>query len=307
MQTPREPQAKLAARIVAAMEHAGRLSEAVLDFIDTTLFPVEADRLALFLKSDAAGSERDSLLDLIFSPDLAVQIDLEPLIRDARLGPGDVATLSERILDRPIQVQIRLPDGHSLGRIRLPDFIKSQYLARLNLSFRPAPQLDAALDRELSASMATVVRVRLRNARLSPSETQQPLLERFFERMPESDPDFLICLERLLSLLPSAGQSDDFFEVLAAQKRLLYRHLQQVRRFETQLRHANMETLMLQGVPSPQASQEELLAQMRHIDLICQAIFGRVEAIAAPLDTPLRHVSDADTPEAAVQALLRDL
>ena len=170
---------------------------------------------------------------------------------------------------------------------------------------------DIALARALCdrnpCALATVVRVRLRNAHLCLNDATERFLGRFFACMAESDTDYLACLDLLLPLLESAGQTDDFFEVLVAHKRLLYRHLQHARRFETLLRQSNMETLMLQGVRAPHASQADLLVQMRYIDLICRAIFGRIEAIAAPLEAPVRHVSDATSPEAAVQALLRDL
>jgi hypothetical protein len=75
-------QDRLLTRIVGALENGGRLTDATLAYIETALFPPAADRLIALL-TDESDCERDSLLDLIFFPDQAVQIELEPLLETA--------------------------------------------------------------------------------------------------------------------------------------------------------------------------------------------------------------------------------
>jgi hypothetical protein len=152
--------------------------------------------------------------------------------------------------------------------------------------------------------MACNVKVRLRNARICPTAEQQPVLCRFFERMADSDPDYLACLDLLLSLLEKAGRDVDVYDQLVEHKRFLFRSLRQAQRFETLLRRSNMETLMLQGVRAPHAPQGELIHHMRLIDLICASLFGKTEAIAPPLEDPLRIVTDLENPGAAIQSLI---
>ena len=295
----------LLAPIAEVLENGGRLTEAVLDFIETSLFSVTPERLTTFLISDDNESERDSLLDLIFSPDLAVQIALEPLLEAARYTPEDDAALHDQLLARPIQARIRMPDGRQLACIQVPDFIKSQYLDRLNISWQLDSLVSLAIDKGVSAAMAGKVKVRLRNARICPTAEQQSVLCCFFERMADSETDYMACLELLLSLIGDAGRPVDFYDHLITHKRFLFRSLRQAQRFETLLRRSNMETLMLQGVRAPHAPHDELLYHMRLIDLICARLFGKTEAIALPMEDPLRIVTDLENPAAAIQSLLR--
>ena len=65
-----------------------------------------------------------------------------------------------------------------------------------------------------------------------------------------------------------------------------------------------METLMLQGLRAPHVAPGDLIHQMRRIDLICLAMFGRTEVIDPPMEAPVRQVSDLDTGEATLQSLM---
>jgi hypothetical protein len=301
-----EAAADLFARIVDALEQGGRLTDTILDYIDASLFPPEPDRLKTFLTSDDDESERDSLLDLIFYPGPAVQRELEPLLEAAALSVQDEARVRDRLLARPIDARIRMADGDVLATIPLPDFIKSQYLERLNLSWQVDPPVLAAIQNGVSAASAVAVKVRLRNARFRFSLARGRFLCRFFERMTDGEPDYLACLDLALTLVEDAGEAVDMYDRLVAHKRFLSRSLQQAQRFDALLRRSNMETLMLQGVRAPHAPYDELSRHMRLIDRICFGIFGKTETIAPPLEQPLRHVSDQDGPEAMVRSFLNE-
>ncbi|WP_419657541.1 uncharacterized protein Dvar_66880 [Desulfosarcina variabilis str. Montpellier] len=290
--------------IIKALENSGQLSESVIAFIETALFPAQPKALAAFLTDDESESERDSLLDLIFSPDLAVQMTLEPLLEAACWSAQDRTALQDQLQASPIRAWIKMPDGRQLACILVPDYIKSRFLERLNLSWQLEPGIRASMDEGLSPAMALKVKVRLRNANLRPNADQQTVLCRFFERMADDDPDYLACMDLFLSLLGKDVNAENVYDRLAAHKRFLFRSLQQAKRFEALLRHSNMETLMLQGVRAPHAPQDELNFQMRLIDLICARLFGKTEIIVPPMDAPLRVVTDLDTPDAAVQSLM---
>jgi len=292
------------ARIIKALENGGCLTVAILDYIDAVLFSPEPDRLAAFLTDDT-DSQRDTLLDLIFYPDQAVQIDLEPLLEAARYSVADERKLHDRLLARAIPVRVNMPDGRPLASILVPDFIKSQYLARLNISWQMDPHVAAAIENGLSAAMRPIVRVRLRNADICTASGRRDFLCRFFQQMTERHPDYLDCLDVVLSLLQTADKGVDGYDLLIEHKRSLFRSLQQARRFERLMGQSNMETLMLQGVRAPHVSPNALIHHMRLIDMICFGIFGHTEAIDQPMEEPVRQVSDLDTAEAAIQSLLR--
>ena len=295
---------RLFTRIVASLEKGGRLTEATLAYIETALFPPAADRLVAFL-ADESDSQRDSLLDLIFSPDQAVQVDLEPLLASAGFSCEDEATVYDRLMARSICAPVTMPDGRPLAGVRVPDLVKAQYLARLNITWQLDSRVAAAIESGVSVQLRPMVRVRLRNAGLRLPPGARVFMCRFFERMADSEPDYPACLDLVLAILETAGQGADAYDLLVDHKRGLFRGLQQIRRFETLLRRSNMETLMLQGVRAPHASPGELIHHMRLIDLICFSIFGKTETIEPPTEEPVRQVSDLDTPEAAVRSLMR--
>ncbi len=290
--------------IVTALENSGQLSQSVIEFIETSLFPAQPEQLRAFLSDDRSQSERDSLLDLIFSPDLTVQMGLEPLLESVCWSPDRVAALQDQLLATPIRVWIKMPDGSRLVRIPVSDDVKSQYLERLNITWQLDPDVHAAIDRGVAATMALRVKVRLRNHNLRPSIDQQMILCRFFERMADDDPDYLACLDLFLTLMARPVKSDAVYDHLVDHKRFLFRSLHHAQRFEALLRRSNMETLMLQGIRAPHAPQDELMHQMRLIDQICFSIFGKIETIAPPLESPLRVVTDLETPEAAIRSLM---
>jgi len=292
------------ARIIEALENGGCLTDSILDYIDAALFSPEPDRLAAFLSGDT-DSQRDSLLDLIFYPDQAVQIDLEPLLEVARFSAQDEMQMHDRLTFRTVHARVNMPDGRQLVCIRVPDFIKSQYLARLNISWQMDPHVAAAIQKGLPASMRPIVKVRLRNAGICTASGRRAFLCRFFQRMAPSDPDYLACLDLVLPLLESAGEGVEGFDLLVEHKRALFRTLQQAKRFETLLARSNMETLMLQGVRAPHVSPDALMRDMRLIDLICLRSFGKTESIDLPMEAPVRQVSDRATAEAVIQSLLR--
>ncbi|MGD8701266.1 MAG: hypothetical protein PVH26_02440 [Desulfosarcina sp.] len=290
-------------RIVAALKDGGRITASVRDYIASSLFAPDPQRLNGFLSNDT-GSERDSLLDLIFYPDMGIQLELEPMLASLKCSPADEAALLDGLLNRAIDATVRLPDGQPLVRIRLPDFIKAQFLDRLNIAWQMDPQVAAALEANVSADSQLQIKVRLRNAALPPTANRDRFLSRLFERMPNDSPDYLDCLELVLPLLASAKADANVYDLLVERKRNLYRSLMQARRFEGLLARSNMETLMLQGIRPPQVAASILRQEMRLIDSICLGAYGKTETIAPPIEGPTQHISDLRTPEAVVKSLL---
>jgi len=197
--TKSQPWHGLLERIIASLESGGRISVPVLDYIEANLFAPDVERLSQFLTDDN-DSERDSLLDLIFFPDEALQLALEPLLGVTPCSAGDEATLLDRLIVEPIDAMVRLPDNRPLVRIRLPGFIKSRFLARLNLAWHMDPEVAAAIDAGVSPRLQLAVKVRLRNAAISFSAHRRRFLAYFFERMADSAPDHLVCLDLVLPL-----------------------------------------------------------------------------------------------------------
>lgn len=291
-------------RIVQALKAGGDLTEKILAFIETSFPLSDSEHLASFLNDDE-DCERDTLLDLIFYPDQAAQIDLEPLLETARFTGDDEQKIMDRLLAHAIEAPIRMPDKRELTCIRLPEFVKSRYLERLNIVWQSHSDVVAAIDTGVSDSLRSIVKVRLRNTGLRLENGQALFLSRFFTRMDDGHPDYLSCLELVLSLLDEKNAAARVYDLLVDCKRTCFRSLLQARRFESLLRRSNMETLMLQGIRAPQESPDELIRRMALIDHICYGIYGRTEIMAPPMEEPMREVTDLDSPAAAVRSLSR--
>jgi hypothetical protein len=301
--TTRSPWQPLLLPVVAALEAGGQISAEVIDYIASALFDPDADRLAAFL-SDDSDSERDSLLDLIFYPDQALQLTLEPLLAAAGCAADDETALGERLMNTTIDALVRLPDGRPLVSVRLPDFIKSQFLARLNITWQLNPDVAAAIAAGVPQVLQLPVTVRLRNAAFDFADNHCRFLNRLFTRLTDRGPGVMDCLDVVLPLLTADSTDSHGYDLLAERKRSLFRSFQQARRFEKLLRRSNMETLMLQGIRPPAASADDLQGQMRLIDRICLQTYGRTETIITPMEQPLRQVSDLQTPESVIKSLL---
>ena len=255
-------------RIVDALTAGGVLTDDVLNFIDASLFPPEPEALAAFLTDDD-NSERDTLLDLIFYPDQAFQVDLEPLLEAGRFSPADEKRILTDLLDADIDASARMPNGRDLVCLRLPDFIKKRYLDRLNIAWQPHPDVYAAIDNRVSAPLRPVVKVRLRNAGVRFESDQALFLGRYFTRMDDGHPDFLACLELVLALLDDNSAAVSFYSQLVDYKRTCFRGLQQARRFESLLRRFHIENPTLQGIPPPPEAPGEFGRPPTPIDRLC--------------------------------------
>lgn len=301
--TTRPPWQRLLSPIAAALEAGGQIGPDILDYIASSLFDPDPGRLAAFLGDDS-DSERDSLLDLIFYPDQALQLTLEPLLAAAGCTVADETALGERLMDRFIDAPVRLPDGRLLVTVRLPDFIKLQFLARINVTWQLNPEVAAAMAVGVPQALQLSVAVRLRNTAFDFSDNHCRFLCRLFSQVPDGGRDVMDCLEAVLPLMTADPADSHVYDLLVEHKRSLFRSFQQARRFDGLLRRSNMETLMLQGLRPPSASADDLQHQMRLIDRICLQTFGKTETIIAPMERPLRQVMDLQTPEAVVKSLL---
>ena len=294
----------LVERVSSAIQQSGLLTDKVLAYIESALFTPDPEALINFITDDS-DCERDTLLDLIFSPGQDVQRSLESLLEKYSFSSDDERLLSDRLTAREIIAPIRMPDNMELVNISVPGYIKSQYLRRLNISWQLDSCVISAIRGSVTQALWPVIKVKLRNTGIRPNPEQLTFLCRFFEKMEDKDPEYPAYLDLILTLPAATADTGDMYEHLTEYKRSLFRILQQTKRFETLLNRSNMETLMLQGIIAPHACAGRLVHQMELVDRICYGIFGKTEIIAEPLEEPVRHVSDPTNPEEVVRSLLR--
>lgn len=249
------------------------LTAETVRFIDSTFSHPSAAELAAIL-ADEAAPERDSLLELLFSPDEDLQIEVEDLLDDRpETGPPPEA-VAARLAAAPLAVPFRFPDGR--GRLEAP---LTQALARrLVLGLR--------IDRTLPAAVAAVVhtdvagpcrrrlRVMLRNSRFDCGPVHEEFLCALIPNLDVGDDDGRDCFAFALELLSDLGDPPDIRAALAARKKWLIRAVHHGERLREQLRQSNFETLLSRGQRLTWVDAALARRQIGFVDRISTAAFG---------------------------------
>ena len=288
------------------------LSREVVEFIDSTLAPESAEALEALLH-EADNCEADAVIELIFFPDTALQEIIEPIAAEAGLTETDLAEIKQALERENIEAHIRFPDHRKALSLRLPPSAIEQLITRLHLS----RQLDDRLARAISqagpdAQTSLQVRVKLRNARISQSETQVDFLGRLIDQLAQKlalnkeaeAAEFWKTLDLALYLLEQTGADADLFAALMAHKKLLIRAIQTAQKNQAALSSNTVEALIMQGVNIPSISIESARETIARIDRASLLVFGRTEYMPAPeAAAPSMDLSVGD--EADLQAMMR--
>lgn len=284
----------------------------VRNFMTATFGDASAATLRA-LVSDESSAERDSLLDLAFFPDQALQLAIEPVLARHGLAAEAVALLAERLKTAPVATGLRLPGMAEIVPTIMPAFLVDAFLARLNLAWQPAAALSAVMDRLDTRPLSPTddreegrlrLRVHLRNAGLRQTPAQVLFLGDFFERLPLDDEDFVDTLDFMLVFLKEHEGTTHFYQALMDRKKFLFRHLLKNRQMTEWAARTNMETRIMAGVRS---SYFDVLAAERAlalIDRIAMAVFGRTEWLdGSPRSVDLGNYAETPDPAELVDRL----
>jgi hypothetical protein len=282
----------------------------VRDFMTATFGDASAATLRE-LVSDESGAERDSLLDLVFFPDQALQLAIEPVIESHGLTEEDVSLLAARLKAAPVATGLRLPGVTDIFPTVMPAFLVDAFLARLNLSWQPAAALSELMTHLDTHPLSPThdredgrlrLRVRLRNAGLRQTPAQVLFLCDFFERLPFDDKGFVDKLDFMLVFLREHEGATHFYQALMDRKKFLFRHLLKNRQTTEWAARTNMETRIMAGVRPSYFDVHAAERSLALIDRIAMAVFGRTEW----LDGSLRSVDLGNYTEAPDPAELVD-
>ena len=288
------------------------LSREVVDFIDSTLAPESAEALESLL-NEAESCEADAAIELIFFPDEALQERLEPIAAEAGLTETDLPDIRQALNEKNIEARIRFPDHRQILSLQVPPAAVDQLIARLHLT----RQLDDKLARSISEAQPDArttrrIRVKLRNARISQSETQVDFLSRLIEKLAQQFDlntekeagEFWKILDLALYLLEQTEADADLFSALMTHKKLLIRAIQTAQKNQSALSSNTVEALIMQGVSIPSISIESARETIDRIDRTSLLVFGRTEYMPPPeAAMPSMDLSVED--EADLRAMMR--
>jgi hypothetical protein len=247
------------------------VSPEVLHYINSTFSNPEISEFEALL-NDESDCEREPLIELIFFPDDAARIRLEPLLERENFLKDDIETVSNMLYSEHIRLALRFPDGNVLI-INLPEDATSRFIFRLNISYKTEQQILDTIQCHIPENIQWTVKVRLRNARLDFSPNKLDFLCRFFEK-PIAEPDELLeCLDFILTFMTEIRDSEDIRAALERRKEFHFLAIQKAADFEEQFGKNNMETLMVQGLRVPHIDRAKLMREIVIIDRICYLLY----------------------------------
>lgn len=254
------------------------LNQTVEDYVSGTFGCCD---LAHILET-ADSSEIDSLLELLFYPDLEMKVRFESRWGRERFDRQALETVIERVSARPITATITAPSDGSAIHIALPAFVIEAFIRRLNITWHPTSELQACLNENSRHRHFIRMCVHLRHARVEWHAGQVRLIGRFMIEMPEKAEDLETDLLFLLDILPEFAPNCDPFDFLVTKKFFYFQSLCKAEDFEQKRQASNMEIMMLQGNRAAHGSISQWRLQMQQVDRICQALFGRTHFFQQP-------------------------
>lgn len=272
---PEPPTISIARRIRDILERGIDLSPGVMRFIDTTFPDPSADELTALL-ADESNSDRDSLLELLFSPDESIHVDLEELLLRPAAGDIDPDQVTELLCRPALWAGFRLPDGRGWLRACMTPPLARRFVHQLRIDRQIPGPIAAAIDARSAGRQRLRLRVLVRGARLDVLPSQMGFLCTLIERLGLEDEAGWECFAFALELLAEIGHAADICAALADRKKLLIKALNHSRRQRDHLAGANIEILMSRGERLTSVDEAACRRQLTGIDRLCLAAFGRI-------------------------------
>ena len=264
--------ARVASRIRDMLARGVTLGPEVLHFIDSTCFNPTAAELAA-VAADESASERDPLLEVLFAPDEAFQVELEETLAGRRLDEERVAGLLCR---PPLQVRFRFPDARDALGLEMTPPLARHFVSQLRIVSPILADLSQALESAADAGERQRARVLIRNARVRLTPETVAFLRDCLTQVGLRDGQAWECLSCALDVLSDGQHPADLFQTLADRKRWLVKALTRGRKQGELLGQANIETLMSQGARLTVIDEADTRRRIGCIDRICAAVFGRL-------------------------------
>jgi len=267
---------RLADEIRSILGDGITLSNDVVHYIDSTFSNPTTKELQTILHDDS-NCEKDSLMELLFFPDVSLQLQVEQLLEDFQLGETDEDKVRDSLCRTPLPVTIRFPEDRGSLNLDLPEAVAAGFISRLRISKHLNRRLREAMDNHVAAEDRDRCKVKIRNSKFTPAEIAIQFLCDFFEKIAPQSYDFNECLDFTLLFLDELQEDQDIYRALMAKKRFYLRSLHIAKQLETQLQKNNLETLLSQGKRVLVVDQADARKKMLIIDRISRAIFAKTE------------------------------
>jgi len=265
---------QFASVIQAIFEEGLSVSQDSQHFILSTFSISDIREIETFI-TDPSNGESDSLIELIYFPDEAIQLRLEDQLEATVFQQEDQETLLTYLLSCRGYTLFRFEGLQPVLKIKTLENGARAFLERLNISRHLHPELIKVIDHVTETKQGRKYKVWLRNRLISLRKRDTTFLKNLFLKMAARKERFHEYLYFSLRFLEESQKNPDLLESLLQHKQRCLRHLQQNARLEAYRRDHNMETLMAHGIRVPHMDKQALLLQVTLVDDICLALFNR--------------------------------
>ena len=278
----------LADKIAELLRNGIQAGPDVIDYINSTYGNPGVEEIKALIDQQG-GSERETLVELLFFPDESLQLQLEEALQAHGYTTEDAATVAADLASRNLRAAVSLGDTGRTLNVRVDRGVVDPFLTRLNIDYTTDADLRRTSAEVFPADRRTKIGVRIRNARTRPAGRLLDFFLRYIRAM-HADRFFFEDLDFLLAFMQAMDGDADVYESLTKEKRKCRRHLNKIESVENKLRKTNVETLLLQGGRYPYIDRNRTMKTIAAIDRICLAVFGKTESIELTGRDPWRPV-----------------
>jgi hypothetical protein len=265
---------KFALAVQAIFEEGLHVNQDSRHFIFSTVSISDIRELKT-LMADPASCDSDSLIELIYFPDEALQRRLEDRLQSERFQQKDEQTILEQIVSCRGKTRVRFDGLEPVLVIATPESGARAFLSRLNITRHLDPELTRIMDQTAGKILSTKYSVWLRNMVMDLRDREIDFLKNLFLKMDARHDRFHEYVGFSLRFLEESRKNADLFQSLKQHKQRCLYHLQRSERFEAYRRNHNLETLMAHGIRIPYMDKQALLIQITLVDDIGLALFNQ--------------------------------
>ena len=264
---------RLAGEIERRLQPGILLNRDTLQFMAST-FSIQNPRDLSMLLADPDGSEAQSLLELLFTPDEAARVELEEIIAIYPFTDLDEQAIINDLSSKKLSVPIHFPDAPEPLPCSPSKHLLANWIRSLRITAQLPMELVEDINQHASSRLRSQIKSTLRNTRADLSRPVCAFLGRLMEKSTGDGKSFLEDLDICLAILSEQPIVSSLYDLFMSKKRRLLGMLQQAKKFERQLAENNIEILIMKGVRAPHIDKTEALQTIARIDAICLAVFG---------------------------------
>lgn len=324
--------------VVSWLENGRSLSDDVRRYADTVLGGHDADILQAVLSPGHPDFE--TFAEFLLFPDAPLQYELDGILHPGEnvsmlaqaSGPAlshfpeeEISQLTALLEQTAPPCLLHMPEGGPI-QFDIPDYIWRETVRRLHLDVALSEPVRLCIARLHPAQTATRIRCSIKAAHLRFEGAFEALLLAFLEHYPSADPAYGPTLDfwlHFLSSLPgdivfrpqqdgSPAEKDmdcrtereaDPWHHLHKRHQRLNKALRQSQEFTERLQRYSMDLIMMQGAQAPFVHEDEAREQIRIMERVSLAVFGR----PAGFDEDMREADYGTVDPADMTDVMRTL